>query len=95
MRQHTRDAMAKGEKTERLAVLPAWRETAYFDPVERGALELAELVTDIATADRSDHYPTGVAALTADQVAAVTWVIIAINTLNRVAITSGYPVKPA
>lgn len=91
LRHHTRDAMAKGEQIERLAVLPAWRETAYFDPAEREALELAELFTLIATPHRPD-YVTVPAALGPDQVAAVTWVVIAINTLNRVAMASGYHV---
>ena len=95
LRHHTRDALAKGEQTERLALLPAWRETTYFDPAERGALELAELVTDIAAPDRSERFATVAAALSPEQVAAVTWVTIAINTLNRVAISSGYAVEPA
>ena len=39
---HTHDALEKGESPERLSVLPAWKETAYFDDQERAALALAE-----------------------------------------------------
>jgi len=95
LRWHTKDALAKGETTERLAVLPAWRETSYFDEVERGALGLAELVTQIGDSVVGERYDTAVAALTPDQVAAVAWVTIAINALNRVAITSHYTVEPS
>ena len=95
LRHHTRDALAKGEDVDRLAVLSAWRETSYFDEAERGALELAELVTDIGDPTRSDRYDAAVASLTPDQVAAVAWVAITVNALNRVAITSRYTVGPA
>jgi AhpD family alkylhydroperoxidase len=40
---HTRDALDLGDKTERLAVLPAWRETTFYSPLERSALALAPL----------------------------------------------------
>ena len=45
LRMHTHDALAKGETSERIAVLPAWRETEYFDDLERDSLALAERVT--------------------------------------------------
>ncbi|MGP3918477.1 carboxymuconolactone decarboxylase family protein [Nonomuraea sp. 10N515B] len=46
LRMHTRDALKKGESTDRLAVLPAWAETGYFSEFERAALRLAEAVAD-------------------------------------------------
>lgn len=94
LRWHTRDAPALGETTERLAVLTTWHETSYFDDVERGALRLAEHLTRIGDLTTGHHHDPEVAALTADQVAAVAWVTIAINALNRVAITSRYAVGP-
>ena len=45
LRMHTRDALEKGETTDRLAVLAAWRESQYFSDQERAALALAEEVT--------------------------------------------------
>src|SRR5262245_44080289 len=44
-RMHTRDALAAGESTDRVAVLPAWRETTYFDAKESASLSLLEAVT--------------------------------------------------
>ena len=38
LRMHTRDALAAGETTDRLAVLPAWWESQYFTDQEQAAL---------------------------------------------------------
>ena len=92
LRWHTRDALAKGESGDRVAVLPAWRETSYFDVAEAAALALAEHVTRIG--DRQAGEAPGAESLTPQQVAAVCWVVMAMGTLNRVAITSGYVVAP-
>ena len=92
LRAHTADALTRGETTERISLLPAWRETSYFDEVERDALALAERVTAIGgPATRAEHDT----ALSDAQVAAVAWVAITINTFNRIAITSHYKVAPA
>jgi AhpD family alkylhydroperoxidase len=91
LRMHVRDALAKGETTDRIAVLPAWRETAYFSPAERAALAIAEEITHIsATPAGADDGE----AVTVAQAAALRWVAIAINGFNRVAISSHYAVKP-
>lgn len=95
LRAHTNDALAKNETPERLAVLPAWRETSYFSEIERDALALAEQVTRIADAPAPDAVGAASSPLTAAQAAAVAWVAITINTFNRIAITSHYAVKPA
>ncbi|MCQ4080961.1 carboxymuconolactone decarboxylase family protein, partial [Streptomyces sp. RB6PN25] len=47
LRMHTRDALAKGESTDRLAVLAAWWESQCFTPQERAAVALAEQVTEL------------------------------------------------
>ncbi|OAN39683.1 carboxymuconolactone decarboxylase family protein [Mycolicibacterium iranicum] len=92
LRMHVRDALAKGETTDRIAVLPAWRETGYFSPAERAALAIAEEITHIDTrmAGVDDH----TAAVDDQQAAALRWVAISINAFNRVAISSHYSVKP-
>lgn len=92
LRAHTADAMARGETPERISLLPAWRETSYFDEVERDALALAERVTAIGGPTALPEHDT---ALNGAQVAAVAWVAITINTFNRIAITSHYKVAPA
>jgi AhpD family alkylhydroperoxidase len=55
LRMHTDDSLAKGESIERLAILPAWRESKYFDEKERSALALAEYITVIS----DSHSNTG------------------------------------
>lgn len=85
---HTKDALAAGERVERIALLPAWRETTLFDERERAALALTEAITTIA--DR--HVPIDVedrarAVFAEAEYAAVVWAAIVINSWNRLAIT--------
>ncbi len=95
LRLHTRDALAKGETTDRLAVLSAWRETDYFTEAECAALAITEeitLIADVTSGRRAEDvdHPE----LTDAQVAAVRWLGIAINAFNRLSITSHHPVDP-
>ena len=48
MDAHTVDARKGGESERRLATLPVWRETPFFDDRERAALEWTEAVTRVA-----------------------------------------------
>jgi AhpD family alkylhydroperoxidase len=91
LRMHTRDAVAKGESADRLAVLAAWWESQYFDDQERAALALAEQVTRLTVPERRD-WDTG--ALDTEQASAVTWLATVMNAWNRIAISSHYPVAP-
>lgn len=95
LRMHTRDALATGETSDRLAVLSAWRDTDYFTPVEKAAIAITEAVTLIADqqAGRALHHDA-TDALSVEQHAAVRWLAIIINAFNRVAITSHYEVAP-
>ncbi len=96
LKMHTQDAIKHGETADRLAVVPAWWESQYFTEQERAALQLTEQVTLL-----SDHgkIPKRGAAiegvLTDKQIAAVTWITIVINSWNRVAVFSHYPVAPS
>ena len=91
LRMHTRDAIAKGETTDRLAVIAAWWESQYFTEQEKAALALAENVTELPVQDEHD---TDDGALTAEQVSAISWLVIVMNAWNRLAIRSHYPVAP-
>lgn len=91
---HTRAALRAGETTQRLGVLPAWRDTELFSPAERAALGLAEATTEPADAAAQESaYTAARAALTEDQISAVIWVAITINAFNRVSILSKHPVQ--
>lgn len=92
MRIHTKDALEKGASPDKVAVVPGWRETVYFDDVEREALALAEQVTYLDPAMAGDRPPPKM--LTAEQSSAIAWVTIAINAFNRIAVTSHYRVAP-
>lgn len=95
LRMHTADAVAAGETPERLAVLAAWWESQYFDEAEQAALRIAEQVTLLG--DRAGVPVRGAdprEALTEAQISAVTWLTVVINSWNRVAVASHYPVAP-
>ena len=85
---HTKDALTGGESVDRLAVLPAWRESPAFSDRERAALALTEAITRIA----DGHVPAAVEARARElfnehEYAAVVFAIVLINGWNRLAIT--------
>jgi AhpD family alkylhydroperoxidase len=95
LRMHAADAVKHGETADRLAVLAGWWESQYFTPEEQAALVIAERVTMIGD---HGHLPdrgiTPEDVLDEKQIAAVTWLAVVINSWNRIAITSHYPVAP-
>lgn len=91
LRMHARDAIAKGETADRLAVVAAWWESQYFTSTERAALALAEQVTNLPN-PQSRGWDED--ALTREQASAVAWLAVVMNAWNRVAVTSHYPVAP-
>lgn len=91
---HTRAALRAGETTQRLGVLPAWRDTDLFSPRERAALALAEATTCPADATaQSSAYAGARDVLSDDEISAVIWVAITINAFNRVSVLSKHPVR--
>jgi AhpD family alkylhydroperoxidase len=91
---HMGDALENGESSQRLAVLPAWRDTGLFTDRERAALALAESITDIAQQrTREDDEDYARQHLTDDEFSAVSWLAITMNAFNRVSITSHHPVR--
>jgi AhpD family alkylhydroperoxidase len=93
---HVGDAVKNGESAQRLAVLPAWRDTTLFSEKERAALTLAEAITTISDARARDH--EGAQArrhLSAEESSAVSWLAITMNAFNRVSIISQHPVRDA
>lgn len=91
---HTRRALDAGETSQRLAVLPGWRDTELFTARERAALELSEAVTLVADQRLDDAtYARARTALTDDEVSLVLWAAITINAFNRVSILSRHPLR--
>lgn len=91
---HVRDAVKAGETPQRLAVLPAWRDTSLFTDKERAALALAESITELP-GHRSQEQEEAFARehLTEEEFSVVSWLAIAMNAFNRVSITSHHPVR--
>ncbi|HEU4668834.1 MAG TPA: carboxymuconolactone decarboxylase family protein [Arthrobacter sp.] len=91
---HVKDAVEAGETPQRLAVLPAWRETALFTEKERAALALAESITELP-GNRAQEQEEAYARehLTEEEFSVVSWLAITMNAFNRVSITSHHPVR--
>ncbi|WP_320781843.1 carboxymuconolactone decarboxylase family protein [Streptomyces sp. CRN 30] len=90
---HTRAALRAGETTQRLGVLPAWRDTELFTATERAALALAEATTSPADLPAQEAAYAGAReVLTDDEISAVIWIAVTINAFNRVSIMSRHPV---
>lgn len=91
---HVREAVDNGETPQRLAVLPAWRETALFTDKERASLALAECITELPDYRSREHEEGHVREhLSADEFSVVSWLAITMNAFNRVSITSHHPVR--
>lgn len=92
---HHRKALAVGVTDKQLATLSVWRDVELFDDREQAALRLAELTTELPDHDTAEReYARAREVLTDDELSAVIWVAIAINSFNRVSILSRHPVLP-
>lgn len=86
---HTKEARENGESEQRLHALVAWRESPFFTRRERAGLALTEAVTLIHGDQLPDEvYSAAEAEFDGDELSQLLWVIIVINSLNRVAISS-------
>lgn len=85
---HTKEARKDGETEQRIYALNAWRETPFFTEEERAILALTEEVTLIQHRVSDDTYNRAAELLGADYLAQVVLAVIAINSWNRVAITT-------
>lgn len=93
VRMHARDALSSGESADRIAVLAVWKETTYFDAKERAALALVEAITLVAEGQVPDEiYALAQTVLSSEEIAAIEWLAVVINTWNRIGIASRYPV---
>jgi AhpD family alkylhydroperoxidase len=86
---HTRDLLKKGQSTEKLALVQAWREAGnLFDERERAALAWAETVTRVAeTAVPDEAYAAALAVFSEKELVDLTIAIGLMNTYNRMAIS--------
>lgn len=86
---HTHDALAAGEREQRLYTLSAWRGTPFFTDRERAALAITEAVTFIASERVSDNvYEAAARQFDETELAHLLWTIVAINAWNRVGVST-------
>ncbi|MFF3611168.1 carboxymuconolactone decarboxylase family protein [Streptomyces sp. NPDC002580] len=90
LHMHTNDARKAGESEDRLHMVAVWREARhFFTPKERAALALTEAVTLVADAGVPDDVYAEAAAHFDDQeLGHVLALILAINTWNRIALST-------
>jgi len=90
---HTKDAEHRGETSERLHLVAAWREAIVFTEAEKAALELTEQGTRLADgagvsgeawANAARHYDD-------EQLGALVCLIALINTYNRLNVITRQP----
>jgi AhpD family alkylhydroperoxidase len=85
---HTKEARAAGESEQRIYALSAWRETPFFSDRERAALEWTEAVTRVADTHVPDDIHARVSAeFDEDELVALTFAVIVINSWNRLAVS--------
>jgi AhpD family alkylhydroperoxidase len=84
---HTKDARAIGETEQRLYCLSVWRETSFYSPRERAALEWTEALTLISETHVPDEvYNAARPHFTDKELADLTLAVVLINGWNRFAI---------
>jgi AhpD family alkylhydroperoxidase len=87
---HAKNALRLGERLQRLLAMAAWWETPFFSEKEMAALTLAEEITLIpASRGLSDKTYERVRGFFGDkEIAQLIFVIVAINSWNRIAIST-------
>ncbi len=90
---HSKDARASGEGEQRLHLLAAWREAPFYSDRERAALAWCEALTRVAETGAPDaDYAPLTERFSEEEIAALTFAIVAINGWNRLAIGLRAPV---
>ncbi|GAA2886001.1 carboxymuconolactone decarboxylase family protein [Streptomyces mexicanus] len=92
---HHRDARARGEHQTRLDIVAAWREAdaGLFTPREQAALRWCEALTELPRTGAGDEdYAAVESVFSPDEIAALTFAIVAINGWNRLAVGLRAPV---
>lgn len=85
MDMHSKDARAAGETEQRLYLLSAWRECAFYTERERAALAWTEAVTRLGEDGVSDEvFAAARAQFSEAELVELTMAIIAINGWNRI-----------
>ena len=89
---HSKDALHHGDSSERLFMLPAWRESPGYTSRERAALALTEAVTLVSETHVPDEvWDDAAAEFEEHELASLLAVIISSNAWNRMSIATRLP----
>lgn len=86
---HTKDARKLGVTEQRIYLLSAWKDTNLYTEEEKAILALTEEVTLISNHVSDATYEKAVNVLGENYLAKVITMIISINSLNRIGISTG------
>ena len=90
---HSKDARALGESEQRLHLLAAWREAPMYSPRERAALAWCEALTTLSITGAPDEVFADLEEqFSAEEIAVLTFQVVAINSWNRLVISARMPV---
>lgn len=92
---HTKDAIANGEKEQRIFLLSAWREAAdHFTDQEKVVLEMTEEITLIHQQGlRSQTYQKALEFFSDNEIAQIIMAVVSINGWNRIAVSTHKPIE--
>lgn len=95
VRVHLDRATAAGLDADLVMQIATWRESGVFSERERAALELTESFTFIHEGGVPDDVYDRVGGVLSEQeYVALCWILVSINSFNRIAIAGRYPVPP-
>ncbi|QAY60703.1 carboxymuconolactone decarboxylase family protein [Microbacterium protaetiae] len=95
VRVHLDRALSAGLDADIVTQIPVWRESGVFSERERAGLELAESFVYIHDGGVPDDVYDRVGGVLSEQeYVALCWILVAINSFNRIAIAGRYPVEP-
>jgi AhpD family alkylhydroperoxidase len=95
VRVHVDRALQAGITVDVIAQLPVWRESGVFTDRERAGLELAEAFTFISEEGIPDEVYDRVGGIfTEQEYVALSWILVSINSFNRIAVAGRYHVPP-
>ena len=84
---HTKDARKAGETEQRLYLLSVWRETSFYTPKEKAALEWTEALTLLPQNSIDDDlYQMMLQNFTEKELVDLTMAIVTINGWNRLSV---------
>jgi AhpD family alkylhydroperoxidase len=93
---HGRLALEAGVPAQKIHVLSEWRRTELFTPVERAALAVAEVTTELPGEGELVYEINAARGVLGDEkYAALAWAAVAMNAFNRVSMISRHPIRAA